>query len=112
MTVSRWERGSSTPRGSARAAIDRLVGVSGESREPDVSNVKPASAREGFEQAGVAELVRAVGEEAATRALRRLVLLRIAPVSRSVPVDPAERFREVERALREQSELISKGRIG
>ncbi len=113
MTVSRWERGLSRPRRAARAAIAALRGAAGAG--PAGSAARPAAQPGGGHTSGqtaIDELVRIVGLEPALRALRRLVLLRTAPVPVRFPVDPATRLREVETALREQRELIARARIG
>jgi transcriptional regulator with XRE-family HTH domain len=111
MTVSRWERKLSSPRASTREAIEGLASTA-EPPARAAARRSSATANGGDEYAGIDELVRIVGVVPALRALRRLVLLRTASVSRPFPVEATARLREVESALREQLDLISRARIG
>ena len=98
MTVSRWERGLSRPRRALRARIESL------------STASP-SLVSAADEAAIMELVRLVGANPALRALRKLVLLMRAPKRIDFPVDPADRLREVERALAEQRDLVARAEV-
>lgn len=87
VTVSRWERGVSHPRPSARARLRELS-----TEGPEVSS-----------------LAHAVGAADADRLLRRALLLTSPPKRHRFAADPTARLRETERALREQAHL--KGRM-
>jgi hypothetical protein len=61
---------------------------------------------------GIDELVRIVGLDRARKALRREALLGRHPAPVVFPVDPTVRLRELESILRDQSDLISRAKIG
>jgi hypothetical protein len=61
---------------------------------------------------GIDELVRTIGLERARMALRRRALLDRAPTRVEFPVDPATRLRELDAALKDQTDLISRSKIG
>jgi transcriptional regulator with XRE-family HTH domain len=103
VTISRWERGVSTPRRHLRRALEDLAVQTPEAAS---SSQMPASV-----DAGIDELVRIVGLNRARKVLRREALLgrNLAPVV--FPVDPTVRLRELESVLRDQLDLISRAEI-
>lgn len=90
VTVSRWERGVSTPRPSATMRLSELA-----------SSI-PRSLH---------SLIRAVGVAEAQRILRRALLLVHKPSRQRFAADPTERLREVELALIQQRELKARVRL-
>jgi len=141
VTVSRWERGVSAPRRAIARRLERLfeaasaavaprsrtdaTAASTARRAGSVSRSAPATPSKPssgspprpspptpptrFE--GIDELVRIVGLDRALDALRELALIGRAPAPVRFAADPTTRLREVEAALREQSELIARARI-
>jgi len=115
MTVSRWERGVSSPRRRIARHLDRLFAAApatATARRPTTKTsaiTPPPGAPSRFE--GIDELVRIVGVNRALAALRELALIGRPPAPVELAVDPNVRLREVETALREQSELIVRARI-
>lgn len=92
VTVSRWERGKTRPRPSARARLGELELESG----------LPS---------GIGLLVRMVGASDAEMVLRRSLLLAHRLPQQRFAADPTRRLREVERAQREQAELKTQARL-
>lgn len=90
VTVSRWERGVSRPRPSARARLAEL-----ESPVPSE----------------LSSLARVIGRGEAERLLRRALLLAHRPRRGRFAAPPARRLRQVERARREQVALKARTRI-
>ena len=85
MTISRWERGATKPRRSARARLNALANRSAEgSLEP---------------------LIDALGRRFAARTLHRAVLLARPPNRAWFAADPAKRIRDVDRAVADQLAL-------
>jgi len=89
VTVSRWERGASRPRPSARARLRELSG--------------PA--------ADLSADAQMIGYEEAGRVLQRARLLLRRPKHHGFSMDPASRLREVDRALREQTRMKAGARV-
>jgi transcriptional regulator with XRE-family HTH domain len=83
VTVSRWERGVSHPRPSARV---RLLELSGD--QPEISS-----------------LAHTLGERDSKRVLLRALLLAHRPRKQRFAEDPTTRLREIERTLLEQQQL-------
>ena len=113
VTVSRWERRVTEPKAGALKRILRLS-ANGPAGRPSSAAASQASSRHHVawaEASAIGELVRIVGTEEALHALRERALLKRGRSSTRLPVDPAVRLREVEAALREQSELISRAAI-
>lgn len=112
MSVSRWERGLSYPqrpmRGRLQALLTEVPAEPTASRHPIRTGLSPSSSA----SERVDELVRAVGLKAALHALREIALLARKPAPVRFADDPTRRMREVETALREQSALITRARIG
>ena len=105
MTVSRWERGLSSPRRAMRNRLDALIAqLPAKPREQSPRPLLSAHER-------IDELVRIVGLDAALLALRQLALLERKPAPVRFVDEPNKRMREVEAALREQSELIARAKI-
>jgi len=113
MSVSRWERGVANP-GPANAERlrqwlagggTRIAASAGVDRGFSVAGVAPRG------YPAIAELVGIVGEDEALYVLRERALLKRAPSAARFPVDPAIRLAEVDRALREQTELIDRAAI-
>lgn len=90
VTVSRWERGVSRPRRSARIRLQALA------------TPLPAD---------VSSLVRVIGDTTAERLLRRAVLLAHSIPRRRFAIDATERLREVERVREEQLALKARARM-
>jgi transcriptional regulator with XRE-family HTH domain len=90
VTVSRWERGVSSPRPSALLRLRELT--------------TPVPTE-------VSSLVRIVGGDEAERRLRGVVLLEWTPPRHRFATTPARRIGEVERALRDQSALRAAARL-
>ena len=89
VTISRWERGATKPRRSARARLAALTTDSGErSLEP---------------------LIDALGRRFAARTLRRALLLARPPGRAWFAANPAKRLRDVDRAVADQ--LALRGRF-
>jgi transcriptional regulator with XRE-family HTH domain len=118
VTVSRWERGISAPRRRIVRQLERLFEAASAKSEParaarrgapSPAEAAPLRAPSRFE--GIDELVRIVGLDRALDALRELALLGRAPAPVKFADDPTTRLREVETAVREQSELIARARI-
>jgi transcriptional regulator with XRE-family HTH domain len=99
VTISRWERGVSTPRRHLRRALENLA-------EAPSSTQMSASI-----DSGIDELVRIVGLDRARKALRREALLGRHPALVVFPVDPTVRLRELESILHDQWDLISRAEI-
>ena len=91
VTVSRWERGISSPRPSARLQLERLEAAP----PPEVF-----------------ELVAAIGPATAARILRRHILLTRPPRTVAFHVPPGERLRDVERQRRAQQRLKEHMHVG
>jgi len=122
VTVSRWERGVTVPRPGVMRSLERLL------TRPSPGQRAPVSVSSGQKSAGVDsprapawqfsqepsidELVQLIGVDAARSALRTVALRARAARPVEFAADPATRLREVESALREQSDLISRARIG
>lgn len=105
MTVSRWERGLSSPRRGIRNRLDALAAQI--PAKPREQNPRPTlSTRERID-----ELVRIVGLDAALHALRQIALLQRKRAPVHFVDDPNKRMREVEAALREQSALLARAKI-
>lgn len=90
VTVSRWERGISSPRPSAQIRLKEL------------SNVLPLD---------LALMVRSVGHPEAKKILERQLLLahRLSP--QGFAVNPTRRLEEVDRARSEQTEMKTRMRL-
>lgn len=113
VTVSRWERGVSSPRRAVARSIERLFSqASPELRLRAGVSPKLIAARHRSELPSIDELVRLVGIDVARSALRTVALRARAPRPVKFAADPVTRLREVEAALREQSDLISRAKIG
>ncbi len=105
MTVSRWERGRSRPRGRTAEQV-RTLFARGTTRTAKVQ-ISDES-----ETSRLAELIRIVGPAEAIRLLRRKVLQQTAPRPARFPVDPRTRLRELGEILEQQSNFIDRARIG
>ena len=110
VTVSRWERGIASPRRRHLALMDEFGSRGAVDRAP----VQVGAGRLGeiSDDPSIDELVRFVGLESARRALRKMALLKRKPTPVRFLVDPATRLREVDAALREQTELMENAKIG
>jgi transcriptional regulator with XRE-family HTH domain len=113
ITVSRWERGVSAPRRRVVRQLDRLLAAaSSDTKTSDSDDAAPRPANASPSRfAGLDELVRIVGLDRALATLRELALLGHVRAPVKFAADPTTRLREVEAALREQSELIARARI-
>ncbi len=112
MSVSRWERGATAPGpGTAKRLHWLLEG----GRRNVASKVSLSERRRPDTDAGlypaIAELVRIVGTDVSLRVLRERALLDRPPTATRFPVDPAVRLEEVDRALREQTQVIERSTI-
>jgi len=90
VTVSRWERGVSKPRPSARASLTELL------------NPLPSD---------VHALVKRIGVAQATGILRRELLLKRRLPRQLFAANPTRRLREVDRAQKEQIDLKARVRF-
>ncbi|HEX9711526.1 MAG TPA: helix-turn-helix transcriptional regulator [Actinomycetota bacterium] len=90
VTVSRWERGVSSPRPSAQTRLQELAAL------------VPRD---------LAALARSIGVSNAERLLRRAALLAQPPARRRFAADATARLREVERARQEQLALRARARL-
>jgi transcriptional regulator with XRE-family HTH domain len=91
VTVSRWERGLTSPRPSAQLRLGELA------------DPVPRT---------LAGLARVIGTPQAERLLRRAALLAHPSPRRRFAADPTRRLREVDRARREQIRLKARARLG